>query len=327
VNSDTLLVAARGLRKAYGLRVVLDGLDLAAHAGEVVGLLGPNGAGKSTTLGILATQLKPDAGEIQIAGLDCRVQTPAVRRQLGFVPQSIALYPSLSGLRNVELFARMHGLDRRVARKNAWLMLEEVGLAERAHDSAATLSGGMQRRLNLACGIVHQPSVVLLDEPTVGIDPQSREKILETVRKIADENGVAVIYSTHYMEEVERLCDRVLLIDYGKVVASGTVAEVIALGGRHPRIEITFRRPPDPGWLKGLTAVTQVPAVNNLVTHTAPDCITLALANPADTGRVFERANTSGGEVLEFTVHAPNLSDAFITLTGHALRDGGRSAP
>jgi ABC-2 type transport system ATP-binding protein len=307
--------------------LVLDGLDLTAHAGEVVGLLGPNGAGKSTTLGILATQLKPDSGDVWIAGLDCRTQTSGIRHQLGFVPQTIALYPSLSGLRNLALFARMHGLNRQIARRSAWIMLEEVGLSDRAYDSVGTLSGGMQRRLNLACGIVHHPSVVLLDEPTVGIDPQSREKILEIVRKIADENRVAVIYSTHYMEEVERLCDRVLLIDYGKVVASGTVAGVIALAGGHPRIEITFRRPPDPGWLEGLPAVTQVSAVNNLVTNPASDCVTLALANPADTGRVFERANTSGGEVIEFTVHAPNLSDAFITLTGHALRDGGRSAP
>jgi ABC-2 type transport system ATP-binding protein len=325
VNSGTLLVEARGLRKAYGPRVVLDGLDLAARAGEVVGLLGPNGAGKSTTLGILATQLKPDAGEIRIVGVDCRVQARAARRQLGFVPQTIALYPSLSGLRNVELFARMHGLNRRIARESAWRMLKEVGLGERAHDSVATLSGGMQRRLNLACGIVHQPSVVLLDEPTVGVDPQSRENIFDIVRKIAVEDHVAVIYSTHYMEEVERLCHRVLLIDHGKVVASGTVSEVIALAGGHPRIEITFRRPPVPGWLGGLPAVTDITGVNGLATNATPDCIMLALADPADAGRVFERANASGGEVLEFNVHAPNLSDAFIALTGHALRDSGRS--
>jgi ABC-2 type transport system ATP-binding protein len=324
LNPGTLLVEARGLRKSYGPRVVLDGLDLAAHAGEVVGLLGPNGAGKSTTLGILATHLKPDSGDIRIAGIDCRVQASTVRRFLGFVPQRIALYPSLSGIRNIELFARMHGLDRRTARKRALRMLEEVGLSERSRDPVETLSGGMQRRLNLACGLVHHPSVVLLDEPTVGIDPQSRENILEIVRKIAIENHVAVIYSTHYMEEVERLCNRVLLIDHGKVVASGTVNGVIALAGGHPRIEITFRRPPASGWMDGLSTITDITAVNDLATNVEPDCVVLALADPADTGRIFERANASGGEVLEFNVHAPNLSDAFIALTGHALRDSGR---
>ena len=157
------LIEARGLRKAYGRRLVLDGVNLTAYAGEVVGLLGPNGAGKTTTLGILATLLRPDAGTLAIAGHDGRVATAAVRRQLGFVPQSIALYPSLSGARNLELFARLHGLDRRTARTRTQLMLEEIGLADRAGDPVATLSGGMRRRLNLACGIVHRPRVLLLD--------------------------------------------------------------------------------------------------------------------------------------------------------------------
>jgi len=325
------LIEARGLRKAYGPRLVLDGVSLSAQAGEVVGLLGPNGAGKTTTLGILATMLRPDSGSIRIAGLDARVATAAVRRQLGFVPQSIALYPSLSAARNLELFARLHGLDRRAARQRTRLMLEEVGLAERAGDAVATLSGGMQRRLNLACGIVHRPRVLLLDEPTVGIDPQSREKILATVRNLAAVDRVAVIYSTHYMEEVERLCDRVQLIDDGRVVAAGTVAEVIALSGGQPRIAITFRQPPPPAWSAGLPvaplAVTDPSGDAALVSPDAPTRITLALTSLADTGKVLERATAAGGEVIEFTVHAPNLSDAFIALTGHALRAGAPPAP
>ena len=314
-NGATLLEAI-ALRKSYGSRLVLDGISLSVNAGEVVGLLGPNGAGKTTTLSLLATLIEPDSGTVRIAGAIPSLRHHALRRRLGFVPQAIALYPSLSGLQNLELFARLHGISKRQARSEGMRALEEVGLTERADDRVATLSGGMQRRLNLACGLVHRPDLLLLDEPTVGVDPQSREQILETVRRAA-QRGAAVVYSTHYMEEVERICSRALLIDRGKVVAAGTVAELIALGGRQPLMELTFQGAPPPAWCDGLAGITQiaVPGANG------NGKIALQLESFALVNLVLERARAAGAQVLEFNVHRPNLSDAFIALTGRALRD------
>ena len=179
------MVEASGLRKSYGARLVLESMTLTIRAGEIVGLLGPNGAGKTTTLSILATLLTPDAGELRIAGADPRRDAASIRHKLGFVPQSIALFPSLSPLQNLVLFARVHGITKRQARAVAMRILEVAGLAERARDPVAILSGGMSRRLNLACAMVHAPELLLLDEPTTGVDPQSRERIFTTVSEAA----------------------------------------------------------------------------------------------------------------------------------------------
>jgi ABC-2 type transport system ATP-binding protein len=313
MRAATASLDATGLCKSYGPRLVLDGVSLSVGAGEVVGLLGPNGAGKTTTLLILAMLLRPDAGELRIAGLSPESGGDLLRRKLGFVPQATALYPSLNGLQNLELFARLHGIRKQEARRECLRMLQEVGLADRASDPVSVLSGGMQRRLNLACGLVHRPAVLLLDEPAIGVDPQSREQILLTVRRMADA-GAAVIYSTHYMEEVERLCDRVLLIDHGRVVADGTVASLIALAGHRPRMEITFQDAAPPGWLDGLSGV-------KLSHCNSEGKVALELTSLAQVSELLERARRSGAEVREFSVHNPNLSDAFIDLTGHSLRD------
>ena len=309
-----IVIEAIGLRKSYGPRVALDGVTLAVSRGEVVGLLGPNGAGKTTTISILATLLRPDAGEVRIAGISSRSGRNELRRKLGFVPQSLALYPSLTALQNLELFARLHGIGRREARADSMRVLREVGLAERVRDPVVVLSGGMKRRLNLACGLVHRPDVLLLDEPAVGVDPQSREQILLIVRESADA-GAAVIYSTHYMEEVERTCDRVLLIDQGRLIAEGTVAELIVRGGGRPVMEIGLDGTPPAGWHCGLTGVAE------LSFAPSDGRMALELANLVQVSEVLERARASGVRVLNFTVHSPNLSDAFMALTGHALRD------
>jgi ABC-2 type transport system ATP-binding protein len=309
---------ADNVRKSFGSRLVLDGVSLSVRAGEIVGLLGPNGAGKTTTLSILATLLEPDAGDIRV-GMEPAGGKRAIRGKIGFVPQSIALYPSLSALHNLLLFARAHGIATARARREAASMLEAVGLADRANEPVAVLSGGMKRRLNLACGMVHRPEVLLLDEPSVGVDPQSREQILATVRKLADD-GVATVYSTHYMEEVERLADRVLLIDRGRVLAEGTVMELIALGGRHPRMEIKFQKMPAGEWIEGIGPG------GGTVINDGNNGVTIALASMAAVSEVLDRARSAGGVVSEFSVHSPNLSDAFIALTGHALRDPGALA-
>jgi len=314
-----IAVEAYNLRKNYGSRVVLDGVSFSARRGEIVGLLGPNGAGKTTTVSILATLLSQDAGEVRIGGFDSRTNPDGIRQRLGFVPQTIALYPSLTARENLELFARLHGIGKRQARIKAMRVLEQAGLSERARDAVRVLSGGMKRRLNLACGLVHDPEVILLDEPTVGVDPQSRENIIDTIRAFA-RRGATAIYSTHYMEEVERLCDRVLLIDHGRIIAQGTVAELIALGGRHPRMEIAFREPARAGWCAGIEGVKEL-------AQAADDRrVNLEIGNPAQAGELLERARTAGAEVLEFSLHSPNLSDAFIALTGHALRDPSAGA-
>ena len=307
---------ATGLRKRYGERVALDGVSLSVDRGEIVGLLGPNGAGKTTTLSILATLLEPDSGTLRLAGLSPQSKRNALRRRLGYVPQVISLYPTLSARQNLELFARIHGAGKRQAAATTADALESVGLSPRAHDPVSILSGGMKRRLNLACAMVHRPEILLLDEPTVGVDPQSREQILLTV-KAAAESGTAVIYSTHYMEEVESICGRALLIDYGRVVAQGTVAELITLGGRHPRMEITFQDPPADGWSAGVDGVRQ------LARARIDGKIDLELASVAQVSEILERIRAAGGRVIEFSVHSPNLSDAFIALTGHALREDG----
>jgi ABC-2 type transport system ATP-binding protein len=314
VLAGETLIEAIGLRKSYGPRLVVDGITLAVHRGEMAGLLGPNGAGKTTTLSILATLLTPDAGEVRIAGSALQSGGNGVRRKIGFVPQSLALYQSLSAVQNLELFARLHGIPRRQARTVSMSALHAVGLAERARDPVEVLSGGMKRRLNVACGLVHHPEVLLLDEPAVGVDPQSREQILQTVRSSADA-GAAVIYSTHYMEEVERTCDRIFLIDGGRLIAEGTVAELIALGGGHPLMEIGVGCAPRSEWHR------DVPGVIELSPEPPEGRIKLQLADLTQVGEVLERARTAGLRILNFTVHSPNLSDAFMALTGHRLRD------
>src|SRR5579863_5477849 len=251
------LLEAIEISKSYGARLALDNVSLAVRPGEIAALLGPNGAGKTTTLSILATLLKPDSGHVLINGKPRTSDPAGLGRMLGLVPQSLALYPTLSASQNVWHFARMQGLSSADAREACARVLEEVGLGERANDAMHTFSGGMKRRLNLACGIVHRPAVLMLDEPTVGVDLQSREQILTLVRRCADA-GAAVIYSTHYMEEAERICDRVLLVDRGKLIADGTVEQLIALGGRRPRLELTYRGQLPEGWSASLAGVHQI---------------------------------------------------------------------
>ncbi len=218
------ILEAIEISKSYGARLALDNVSLAVKPGEIAGLLGPNGAGKTTTLTILSTLMRPDRGRVLIDGKPPKSDPRILGRMLGLVPQSLALYPTLSAAQNVWHFARMQGLSRAEATEACARVLDEVGLSERAGDPMHSFSGGMKRRLNLACGIVHRPAVLMLDEPTVGVDLQSREQILTLVRRCA-EAGAAVIYSTHYMEEAERICDRVLLIDRGKLIYTWRTGE------------------------------------------------------------------------------------------------------
>jgi ABC-2 type transport system ATP-binding protein len=221
------LVLMRSVTKRFGDRTAVDNVSLEIGRGEIFGLLGPNGAGKSTTVNMLSTYLAPDAGEIRIDGLPAS-SGAAVKRRLGVVPQELTLYDDLTARENIDFFARLYDLppSTRAAREDA--VLKQVGLDERADEAVQSFSGGMKRRLNLALGIVHAPHFLMLDEPTVGVDPQSREKIFDIVRELRT-SGTTVLYTTHYMEEAEQLCDRIAIMDDGRIVAMGTLDELLSL--------------------------------------------------------------------------------------------------
>lgn len=221
------MLVVSDIRKSFGALHALDGVSLSVGRGEVLGLLGPNGAGKSTTLAVCTGLLAPDAGSVSIGGAGSP-RDPEVRRLLGLAPQQVALYGDLSARENLVFLARIHGVQDPVRRADE--LLDWVGLLPRARDRVETFSGGMQRRLNLASAIVHDPPLLLLDEPTVGVDPQSRGAILDLVRRLASE-GRAVLYTTHHMSEAERICSRVAILDHGRVLESGPVDALRAAHG------------------------------------------------------------------------------------------------
>jgi ABC-2 type transport system ATP-binding protein len=221
------LVVARNLTKRIGDRVAVDAVSFAIRRGEIFGLLGPNGAGKSTTVNLLSTYLAPDSGQVIIDGQQAD-RGMAVKREIGVVPQELALYEDLTAQENVEFFARIYGLPREKRQTRAREVLEQVGLADRTREPVRNFSGGMKRRLNLALGIVHQPAFLMLDEPTVGVDPQSRQKIFDIIRDL-QHSGATLLYTTHYMEEAEQLCDRIAIMDDGQIIAMGALEELLRL--------------------------------------------------------------------------------------------------
>ncbi len=221
------LVTVRGLTKRFGKRTAVDGVSFAIGRGEIFGLLGPNGAGKSTTVNILSTYLPPDGGEVTIAGHTLR-ESMTVKHLIGVVPQELALYEDLTACENLEFFARLYDVPRAERAARVRDALERVGLADRGREPVKGFSGGMKRRLNLAMGILHRPAFLMLDEPTVGVDPQSREKIFDIITDLQN-SGTTLLYTTHYMEEAERLCGRIAIMDDGRIVASGTLEELLRL--------------------------------------------------------------------------------------------------
>ena|SRR5689334_2241015 len=221
------MLQARDLWKAYGSRTAVAGVSLDVAAGEIVGLLGPNGAGKSTTVSMLCGLTPPDRGTVTLSGLPVAGEASPAKRRIGLVPQDIALYEDLSAVGNLELFGALYGVKEGLADR-ARAALELVGLADRAKALPQSFSGGMKRRLNIACALVHDPDVLLLDEPTVGVDPQSRNAIFDNLETLRS-RGKALVYTTHYMEEAERLCDRIVIVDHGKVAASDRKEALLAL--------------------------------------------------------------------------------------------------
>jgi ABC-2 type transport system ATP-binding protein len=230
----TPVVRTEGLTKRFGETTALAGLDLEVEQGEVFGYLGPNGAGKSTTVNILSTYLRPDSGEVTVAGMSVSSGLK-VRYAIGVVPQELSLYEDLSARENLDFFARMYDLPDRRRHTRIDEVLEQVGLADRAREPVREFSGGMKRRLNLAIGVLHRPAFLMLDEPTVGVDPQSRGKIFDIIAELKAA-GTTLLYTTHYMEEAEQLCDRIAIMDGGRIIAAGTLEELLRL--RVEEIEI-----------------------------------------------------------------------------------------
>jgi len=315
-ESSARTLVVQGLSKSFGSRVAVNGIRFSIAAGEIYGLLGPNGAGKTTSISMIAGILARDSGEITIDGIDIDAG-PAARALIGIVPQAITLYLDLTARENLDFWGRMYDLSGVELRNAIDGALDAVGLTRRGDDIAGTYSGGMQRRLNLAAGILHRPKLLILDEPTVGVDPQSRSAIFDLVERLRDQ-GTAILYTTHYMEEAERLCTRIGIIDSGELIAEGTRGELVTSLGQDSRIEIGLARGDSPERaerivraLEGVVSVT----VENGHLHVVADHGGRRL--PAMLSALLE----AGAVAESVRVVEPNLEDVFLRMTGRALRD------
>ncbi|MGZ4178607.1 MAG: ABC transporter ATP-binding protein [Solirubrobacteraceae bacterium] len=303
------------MRKRFGELEAVKGVSFQIAEGETYGLLGPNGAGKTTTISMVCGLLDPDGGQVIVAGRPLTTRSVAEKAAIGYVPQELAIYPDLSARENLMFFARLYGLATAEASARVDEVLGVIGLTDRAADRTKEFSGGMQRRLNIGIGLLHRPRLLILDEPTVGVDPQSRNAILESVEQLAGE-GMAVLYTTHYMEEAERLCDRIGIVDLGELRAEGTRAELVALVGEHDRIVLEG--------VGDLRAAAQAAAALPDVRAASAEDGGLHLI--ADNARsvlpeLLRVAARAGVTVSSVDVDRPDLEAVFLHLTGRALRD------
>ncbi len=304
----------RGLGKDYGARTAVGAVDLDLPAGQIIGLLGPNGAGKTTTLSMACGVLPPSRGQVLIDGIDLAREPKKAKARLGLVPQELAIYTELDAVQNLAYFGALHGLSGAELRRRIDWALELAGLTDRARELTARYSGGMKRRLNLAAGLVHQPRVLMLDEPTVGVDPQSRNHVFEAVRELA-RAGMAIVYTSHYMEEVEQLCDQIAIMDGGEIIARGTVRELTAAHAE--------------GWLElelggaALELATVLAATASLARLT-PDQQRPHVVRcdaPRELAPLLAAVESTGARLLRVTSYQQNLETVFLRLTGKALRD------
>ena len=304
-----------GLVKRYGNLTAVDGVSFHIRAGETFGLLGPNGAGKTTIISMVAGLIPANAGTVSVAGRDMAPTETAAKRNIGLVPQDLAIYPDLTARENLKFFGRLQGLTGKELTRRCNEVLELIGLSDRAGDLTKKYSGGMKRRLNIGIGLLHRPTLLILDEPTVGVDPQSRNSILESVEKLSVE-GMAVLYTTHYMEEAERLCDRVAIIDEGRIKAEGTREQLIRLTGGVDRIKLhgggNTARAADA--LRGLPAVQHVDSDGAGLVLTVSD-------GPTALAGIVTGAGDAGMSVTSVEIVRPDLESVFLHLTGKALRD------
>ncbi|MDP3059008.1 MAG: ABC transporter ATP-binding protein [bacterium] len=309
------MIQAINLSKSFGSRIAVDNISFSVEKGEAYGLLGPNGAGKSTTISMLFGLLSPDSGQIIIDDIPFQANPKLAKMKMGYVPQEIALYPELSAAENLLYWGRMYGLGGRHLAKRAEHSLEVVGLTDRAKHKVETYSGGMKRRLNIAVALLHNPMVLIMDEPTVGIDPQSRHHILQTVKQL-NEEGMTVIYTSHYMEEVEHLCSRVGIIDQGKIIATGTVAELRKVVGDSSTLTLQVANISE----GVLQALRLLPSIEHLAINESTIIIS-ALDSAITLSEVAQLLPLHGASLRSVEIKEPNLESVFLHLTGRALRD------
>jgi len=310
-----VMLRCTDLHKSYGSLTAVDGVSFEIRSGETYGLLGPNGAGKTTTISIVAGVLEADSGEVT---LDGRRMTPSAldaKELIGYVPQDVALYPDLSARENLRFFASLYRIERREARERVAEVLEVVGLAERADEQVKKYSGGMKRRLNIAVGLIHRPALLILDEPTVGVDPQSRNSILDSIEALSRE-GMAVLYTTHYMEEAERLCDRVGIVDLGHLIAEGPPRSLTAELGQAEHITMVV----EGDLARAVAAVDALPVAGRT---TGDQGVVDVLVTEAESAlpEVMQAVLGTGASIRSITIQEPDLEVVFLHLTGKRLRD------
>jgi ABC-2 type transport system ATP-binding protein len=316
-------VQVQNLHKDFGEVYAVQGVSFDVAAGEIMSLLGPNGAGKSTTISMLCCLLQPSQGDAWVMGHSILSEPMEVKRAIGVVPQEIALYDDLSARENLNFWGKMYGLRGSALKKRVEEVLDIIGLADRQKGRVSKFSGGMQRRLNIGIALLHRPDVIIMDEPTVGIDPQTRRNILDSV-KAFNEQGMTVLYTTHYMEEAQELSDHIAIMDQGKIIAQGTHEELVKIVGELDRIELTVNA--------GVEAVVEAwPAIEGVHrvsaesgTEEGPDggVITLLVEDSnLVLPRLFESATRANVRITSVDIQEPDLEAVFLHLTGRALRD------
>ncbi|MCP4610918.1 MAG: ABC transporter ATP-binding protein [Planctomycetes bacterium] len=308
------MIQVKDLQKSYGDLRAVDDISFEVPEGEMLGFLGPNGAGKTTTLSMISGLLKPDRGQVSIGEIDVWHSPKEAKRILGLVPQDLALYEELSARENLMFWGSLFHLSRSELKDNIEVWLERVGLKGRGKEAVSKFSGGMKRRLNLAIGLVHNPKVVLLDEPTVGIDPQARKNILDIIREIAKE-GSTILFTTHHLEEAEALCDRIAIMDHGKILETGSVEELAKVVGDGDIVSIS-------GTFTAVQFKTILENESVNILSAAEHTATMSLSHGGmNIAGLLQKFSEAGIEVTDISMQKPSLESVFLKLTGRELRD------
>lgn len=308
-------ISVQDLHKSFGENQAVQGVSFDVEQGEIFSLLGPNGAGKTTTISMLSCLLRPNEGDARVMGHSIRTDAMGVKSVLGVVPQELALYEDLTARENLTFWGKMYGLRGSALKSRVDEVLDVIGLSERANERVGKYSGGMKRRVNIGVALLHKPKVIYMDEPTVGIDPQSRRNILDSVVALKNQ-GMTVLYTTHYMEEAQELSNHIGIMDHGKLIASGTNEQLVKLVGQQTRIDLTLN-------LNAENVMKAWQAINGVSRVSAEDGLITALVDDSNRvlPRLFEAASQYSARITSVAIREPNLEAVFLHLTGRALRD------